>query len=473
MIGLPRAFMVASEPVTRRQLLALACSWAAADASSGRPASNGSSSDSEAIDATCWRSRHHAADRRDDARSGAPPFRQNARLQRPGSRSGPAREAGTTSHRRRVERHQTGRHRALARLPHPVGGRRRLRRGHAAAFHPTAAANATSFTPDPAGSRWYHSHNPADRNLQKGHLQRSVRSVRCRRRRRSGSLRPGSADPAPRVGAAVHDRAAPPDVEFRYLLHQREDARRRRTDPRRRRHSECCFASSTPARRCITGWRCRGHLFHVIALDGNAVPVPRRVPILDLGPGERVDAIVEMNRPGVWILGEVRTEQRAAGMGIVVEYADQAGRRRDGSPPGRFVWDYTTFGGRDAAPEPDGRLTMVFQGHGRRASLDDQRQVASAKTDPIVVQANRAVPLASGQSKRRCAPGSPAPSPIRDRARSPVSRCQGSGKTSSSCRRGNRSRWMCPTTQPGLSLFHCHQQFHMDMGFMTMMRYAE
>ena len=26
--------------------------------------------------------------------------------------------------------------------------------------------------------------------------------------------------------------------------------------------------------------------------------------------------------------------------------------------------------------------------------------------------------------------------------------------------------------QPGLSLFHCHHQFHMDMGFMTMMRYG-
>lgn len=28
-----------------------------------------------------------------------------------------------------------------------------------------------------------------------------------------------------------------------------------------------------------------------------------------------------------------------------------------------------------------------------------------------------------------------------------------------------------PAVHPGLSLFHCHQQFHMDMGFMTMMRY--
>ena len=29
-----------------------------------------------------------------------------------------------------------------------------------------------------------------------------------------------------------------------------------------------------------------------------------------------------------------------------------------------------------------------------------------------------------------------------------------------------------PTTQPGLTLLHCHQQFHMDMGFMTLLRYA-
>jgi FtsP/CotA-like multicopper oxidase with cupredoxin domain len=29
-----------------------------------------------------------------------------------------------------------------------------------------------------------------------------------------------------------------------------------------------------------------------------------------------------------------------------------------------------------------------------------------------------------------------------------------------------------PALHPGLSLFHCHQQFHMDMGFMAMLRYA-
>jgi FtsP/CotA-like multicopper oxidase with cupredoxin domain len=27
--------------------------------------------------------------------------------------------------------------------------------------------------------------------------------------------------------------------------------------------------------------------------------------------------------------------------------------------------------------------------------------------------------------------------------------------------------------QPGPTLFHCHQQFHMDFGFMAMMRYED
>ena len=29
------------------------------------------------------------------------------------------------------------------------------------------------------------------------------------------------------------------------------------------------------------------------------------------------------------------------------------------------------------------------------------------------------------------------------------------------------------TDHPGLSLFHCHQQFHMEMGFMALMQYEE
>ncbi len=47
-----------------------------------------------------------------------------------------------------------------------------------------------------------------------------------------------------------------------------------------------------------------GHVFQVVALDGNPVPNPAKVPVLWLGTAERISAIVEMNHPGVWILGD-------------------------------------------------------------------------------------------------------------------------------------------------------------------------
>ena len=46
-----------------------------------------------------------------------------------------------------------------------------------------------------------------------------------------------------------------------------------------------------------------GHKFKVVALDGNPVPNPAEVDVLQLVVAERVDAIVEMNNPGVWTLG--------------------------------------------------------------------------------------------------------------------------------------------------------------------------
>src|SRR5207237_3711111 len=42
-----------------------------------------------------------------------------------------------------------------------------------------------------------------------------------------------------------------------------------------------------------------GHQFHILALDGNPVPSPKPIDQIFIGPGERVDAYVEMNQPGV------------------------------------------------------------------------------------------------------------------------------------------------------------------------------
>ena len=54
----------------------------------------------------------------------------------------------------------------------------------------------------------------------------------------------------------------------------------------------------------------------------------RRWSMLRLAPAERVCAVVEMNTPGVWVLGEVRKHVQAAGMGMVVEYAGAGGKPR-------------------------------------------------------------------------------------------------------------------------------------------------
>lgn len=102
-----------------------------------------------------------------------------------------------------------------------------------------------------------------------------------------------------------------------------------------------------------------GHNFKIVALDGNPVPKPQTVEVLRMGSGERIDAIVEMNNPGVWILGDIRNDRRDRGLGIVVEYGNKAGQPQW---QGAFQqkWDYTIFGGSGTATKPDEIIEMVF-----------------------------------------------------------------------------------------------------------------
>ena len=73
-----------------------------------------------------------------------------------------------------------------------------------------------------------------------------------------------------------------------------------------------------------------GHVFRVVALDGNPVPTQAEVPVLWLGTAERISAIVEMKQPGVWVLGDLSDDDRGHGMGIVVEYAGDKRASRNG-----------------------------------------------------------------------------------------------------------------------------------------------
>ena len=103
-----------------------------------------------------------------------------------------------------------------------------------------------------------------------------------------------------------------------------------------------------------------GHRFTVVALDGNPVPSQRAVDTMFLAPAERADVIVEMNRPGVWILGAIKDDDRKMGLGVVVEYAGQSGAPQWEAPPDA-AWDYTMFGDARPVPAPDERLEFLFE----------------------------------------------------------------------------------------------------------------
>lgn len=241
------------------------------------------------------------------------------------------------------------------------------------------------FTPDPAGTRWYHSHGLAGRNLKKSTYtgQFGLFVVEDGRD-------PGDYDREEPVLLHEWDphftREGPLDVDFRYFSINGKMAGA--GEPIRVRASQRVLfrivnASATLHHRLALP----RHQFLVTALDGNAVPNPTRVPIVDVSPGERVDAIVEMNEPGVWILGDMRNDYRSGGMGIVVEYAGEQGPPR-WEPLRPFVWNYGIFGGGAAPPEPDGRLTLVF-----RAASDGHHWTINGKSHPraddIVVQPNK------------------------------------------------------------------------------------
>jgi len=323
------------------------------------------------------------------------------------------------------------------------------------------------FTPEPAGTRWYHTHNHAGRNLKKGTYTGQFGLFVVE----SGD-EPGAYDQE--VPILLHEweprlvQDGPVDVEFRHfsingkVLGAAEPIRVRQSQ---RVLFRIVNASATlPHRLALPG-----HLFQVIALDGNPVPTPTRVPVVDLGPGERVDALVEMNNPGVWVLGAVRTAHREAGMGIVIEYAGQQGPAR-WEPARPFEWSYETFGGTEAVPEADERMTFAFRAEdgGHRWTINGK---SHPRIDPIIVRANRRYRwVLDNQSAD--------PHPIHLHrhtfevvrvANRPVS---GIWKDVVVVPPWKQVEIDVPTTQPGPTLFHCHQQFHMDMGFKTMMQYS-
>ena len=332
---------------------------------------------------------------------------------------------------------------------------------------PRHGSRRYEFTPRPAGTRWYHSHTMPGRNLHMGTY--------------SGQF-----------GMLIIEPAGDPgryDLEVPILLHEWEPAFS--TDGpldiqykvgsingkvlgsgepiRVQRSQRVLFrilnASATEQHQVALP----GHRFHVIALDGNPVSQGTPLATIDVAPGERVDAIVEMNNPGVWILGETHDRERNKGMGIVVEYANQQGKPR-WEPVPLIPWDYTSFGGHDAAPEPDGRIPLVFKADegGHHYTINGKMY---PHTEPIVVKADRRYRMILDNQ-------SADPHPVHLHRHTWEITSFDKKPTSGVLKdvvvvpAWKQVEVDFMANNPGTTLFHCHQQFHMDFGFMTVMQYS-
>ena len=220
-----------------------------------------------------------------------------------------------------------------------------------------------------------------------------------------------------------------------------------------------------------------GHTFTVVALDGNPIPQPVAVPGLWLGTAERVSAIVEMNRPGVWIMGDMADDDRQHGMGIVVEYAGRSGKPQWAAPK-PFPWNYAKFGdpGR-AAPQPDQVFDMTFAKENAADSGFNRWTI-----NGVAFSEDRMQPMFRVQRGKRyrlrMRNASDDIHPIHLHRHSfELTRVAGqptSGVRKDVVMTGGYQEMEVDfvADNPGLTLFHCHQQLHMDFGFMALFEYV-
>jgi FtsP/CotA-like multicopper oxidase with cupredoxin domain len=219
-----------------------------------------------------------------------------------------------------------------------------------------------------------------------------------------------------------------------------------------------------------------GHTFRVVALDGNPVPTPLDVPVLWLGTAERVSAIVHMQHPGVWLLGDTSDDDRKHGMGIAVEYAGHKGKPL-WTAPKPFHWDYTLFGARGPAASPDETITLTFAKNNAAADGFNQWTIngkAFSMEDPT-----RLGRLEKGRRYRlRMRNASDDIHPIHLH-RHTFELTSVAGRKTAGVKKDvvmvdgyQEVEIDFVADNPGLTLFHCHQQLHMDFGFMGLFEYA-
>ena len=216
-----------------------------------------------------------------------------------------------------------------------------------------------------------------------------------------------------------------------------------------------------------------GHRFTVIALDGNPVPMQAAVDVLWLDVAERADVIVEMNNPGVWVLGAVDDMDRQMGLGVVVEYENRNGEPQWVAPEGKL--GLHDFGKSGPVAEPDETFHLRFEKiPGGRGGYN--RWTINGKSWPDTN------PLFSVQEGKRYRlvmdnhSGDQHPvhihrhtfevTKIGDKSTS------GLMKDTLSMPRFSTAEVDFVADDPGPTFFHCHHQDHMDEGFAGLITYV-
>jgi FtsP/CotA-like multicopper oxidase with cupredoxin domain len=220
-----------------------------------------------------------------------------------------------------------------------------------------------------------------------------------------------------------------------------------------------------------------GHIFRIVALDGNPVPTPADVPVLWLGTAERTSAIVEMKHPGIWVLGDLSDDDRRHGMGIVVEYAGQTGKPQWVKPRPSH-WDYARFGKPTAtASTPDETIEMTFV---KRNAAAHGFNVWTINGEAFSMDAMKPkYDLHEGRRYRlKFRNASDDIHPLHLHRHSfELTRVGGkptAGVMKDVVMLGGFQELEVDfvADNPGLTLFHCHQQLHMDFGFMALFNYV-
>jgi FtsP/CotA-like multicopper oxidase with cupredoxin domain len=342
---------------------------------------------------------------------------------------------------------------------------------------PMIAPGATqrySFEPRPAGFRWYHTHSLAGHHLDRGLYTGQFGCFYV-----EPKANPGAFDEE--VFLTLHDWNAymggggDASMDALYDYATINGKMLGHGEPLRVREGQRVLLHVLNASATLMHWLALAeHAMTVVAMDGNAVPQPQKMQAVRLAPAERLDLLVEMRNPGVWVLGETRKELRDAGMGVVVEYAGQTGEARWIDPP-ETEWDYRPFANSAAvASGPDQVIPLLFEskfeGHGEFDYWTINGK-SFPKTDTITLKEGKRYRLAMTNKSMD-------DHPIHlHRHTFEVTNLEGralSGlqKDVVVVKAGTMAAVDFTARNPGATLFHCHQQTHMDFGFMMLFRYA-